>query len=64
LDAYRVDDLDKQIVGAITDAFGKNIWGRSLLVLTHAQLCPPDGLAYGDFSAKRSEAVLRTICFI
>ncbi|KAJ6334776.1 hypothetical protein OIU78_011610, partial [Salix suchowensis] len=26
LDAYRVDDLDKQIIGAISDSFGKEIW--------------------------------------
>ncbi|GLT48174.1 hypothetical protein SLA2020_218150 [Shorea laevis] len=61
LDAYRVDGLDKQIIGAITDAFGKKIWCKSLLVLTHAQLCPPDGLSYDDFSSKRSNAVLNAI---
>ncbi|XP_050238905.1 translocase of chloroplast 33, chloroplastic [Mercurialis annua] len=61
LDAYRVDDLDKQIVTAISDSFGKEIWRKSLLVLTHAQLCPPDDLSYDDFSARRSEYVLKTI---
>ncbi|KAE8685154.1 Translocase of chloroplast 33 [Hibiscus syriacus] len=53
LDAYRVDDLDKQITMAITNSFDKEIWLKSLLVLTHAQLCPPDGLNYDVFS-KRS----------
>ncbi len=62
LDAYRVDDLDKQIISAISDNFGKEIWRKSLLVLTHAQLCPPDDLSYDVFSARRSEAVLKTIC--
>ena len=61
LDAYRVDDLDRQIVTAISDSFGKEIWRKSLLVLTHAQLCPPDDLNYDDFSARRSESVLKTI---
>ncbi|XP_044503589.1 translocase of chloroplast 33, chloroplastic [Mangifera indica] len=61
LDAYRVDDLDKQIIKAITGAFGKPIWHRSLLVLTHAQLCPPDELNYDVYSSKRSEALLKTI---
>ncbi|KAG6784943.1 hypothetical protein POTOM_010657 [Populus tomentosa] len=61
LDAYRVDDLDKQIIGAISDSFGKEIWSKSLLVLTHAQLCPPDDLSYDVFCARRSEAVLKTI---
>ncbi|KAH8517084.1 hypothetical protein Peur_048311 [Populus x canadensis] len=61
LDAYRVDDLDKQIIGAISDSFGKEIWSKSLLVLTHAQLCPPDDLSYDVFCARRSEAVLKTV---
>ncbi|KAJ4847737.1 Translocase of chloroplast 33, chloroplastic [Turnera subulata] len=61
LDAYRVDDLDKQIISAISDSFGKEIWRKSLLVLTHAQLCPPDDLPYDVFCDRRSEAVLKTI---
>ncbi|KAB2003174.1 hypothetical protein ES319_D11G112700v1 [Gossypium barbadense] len=56
-----VDDLDKQIIRAITNSFGKEIWRKSLLVLTHAQLCPPDGLSYDVFSSKRSEGVLKAI---
>jgi AIG1 family len=59
LDAYRVDSLDKQVVKSITETFGKAIWSRSVLVLTHAQLSPPDGLSYEDFCSRRSEAVLR-----
>uniref|UniRef100_A0A2P2LDA5 Uncharacterized protein MANES_01G237500 n=1 Tax=Rhizophora mucronata TaxID=61149 RepID=A0A2P2LDA5_RHIMU len=61
LDAYRVDDLDKQIISAISDSFGKEIWRKSLLVLTHAQLCPPDDISYDIFTARRSDAVLKTI---
>uniref|UniRef100_B3TM35 Translocase of chloroplast n=1 Tax=Elaeis guineensis var. tenera TaxID=51953 RepID=B3TM35_ELAGV len=61
LDAYRVDSLDKQVIKAITDTFGKRIWWRALVVLTHAQLSPPDGLNYNDFFAKRSEALLKYI---
>ncbi|GLT34264.1 hypothetical protein SLA2020_087880 [Shorea laevis] len=61
LDAYRVHELDKQIIRAITDAFGKKIWCRSLLVLTHAQLCLPDGLSYSDFFSKRSKALLQAV---
>ena len=48
LDAYRVDNLDKQVIKAITDSFGKEIWRRALVVLTHAQLSPPDGLEVGE----------------
>ncbi|KAJ8748516.1 hypothetical protein K2173_003415 [Erythroxylum novogranatense] len=61
LDAYRVDDLDKQIISAISDSFGKEIWRKSLLVLTHAQLSPPDDLSYDVFTARRSDAVLKTL---
>ncbi|XP_075502582.1 LOW QUALITY PROTEIN: translocase of chloroplast 34-like [Primulina tabacum] len=61
LDAYRVDNLDKQIVKAITDGFGKDIWQKSMLVLTHAQLSPPDLLSYEEFFSRRSESLLKCI---
>ncbi|KAF5177487.1 Translocase of chloroplast [Thalictrum thalictroides] len=61
LDAYRVDNLDKQVITAITDSFGKGIWRRGLVVLTHAQLSPPDGLNYDEFLSKRSEALLKVV---
>ncbi|KAK9154583.1 hypothetical protein Sjap_002063 [Stephania japonica] len=59
LDGYRVDNLDRQIIKAITDSFGKAIWQRSLIALTHAQLSPPDGLNYDDFFSRRSDAILK-----
>ncbi|KAF5473701.1 hypothetical protein F2P56_005674 [Juglans regia] len=61
LDAYRVDNLDRQVVKAITDSFGKGIWNRAVVVLTHAQLSPPDGLPYEDFCFKRSGALLKVV---
>ncbi|KAL2937258.1 Translocase of chloroplast 34 [Bienertia sinuspersici] len=61
LDAYRVDNLDRQIIKAITDSFGKAIWKRAAVVLTHAQLSPPDGLSYEEFFSKRSEALLKVV---
>ncbi|KAJ6801712.1 translocase of chloroplast 34, chloroplastic-like [Iris pallida] len=61
LDAYRVDNLDRQVIKAITDTFGKGIWQRGLIVLTHAQLSPPDCLNYDEFFAKRSEALLKYV---
>ncbi|GLJ41508.1 hypothetical protein SUGI_0859260 [Cryptomeria japonica] len=57
LDSYRVDNLDKQIIKAISDTFVKQIWQRSLVVFTHAQLSPPDGLSYADFVERRSAAL-------
>lgn len=61
LDVYRVDELDKQVVLAITQTFGKEIWCKTLLVLTHAQFSPPDELSYETFSSKRSDSLLKTI---
>lgn len=61
LDVYRVDELDKQVVKAITQTFGKEIWCKTLLVLTHAQFSPPDELSYETFSSKRSDSLLKTI---
>ncbi|KAF8112955.1 hypothetical protein N665_0058s0054 [Sinapis alba] len=61
LDVYRVDELDKQVVQAITQTFGKEIWCKTLLVLTHAQFSPPDDLSYEIFSSKRSDSLLKTI---
>ncbi|KAJ7954543.1 Translocase of chloroplast [Quillaja saponaria] len=61
LDVYRVDNLDRLVVKAITDSFGKGIWNKALVVLTHAQLSPPDGFPYEEFFTKRSEALLKVI---
>ncbi|PWA38964.1 chloroplast protein import component Toc34 [Artemisia annua] len=61
LDSYRVDNLDKQIVKVITESFGKEIWRKGVVVLTHAQLTPPDCLSYEDFFARRSDAILKVI---
>ncbi|PIA62469.1 hypothetical protein AQUCO_00200464v1 [Aquilegia coerulea] len=62
LDSYRVDNLDRQVITAITDSFGKAIWRRSLVVLTHAQLSPPDGLNYDDFVSRRADGLLKVVC--
>lgn len=61
LDAYRVDNLDKQVVKAITESFGKDIWHKAMVVLTHAQLSPPDALSYEEFFSKRSESLLKCV---
>lgn len=61
LDAYRVDNLDKLVAKAITDSFGKAIWNRAIVALTHAQFSPPDGLPYEEFFSKRSEALLKVV---
>ncbi|KAG2405466.1 translocase of chloroplast 34 [Vigna umbellata] len=61
LDVYRVDNLDKLVAKAITDSFGKGIWNKAIVALTHAQFSPPDGLPYDDFFSQRSEALLKVL---
>ncbi|XP_061355993.1 translocase of chloroplast 34 [Gastrolobium bilobum] len=61
LDAYRVDNLDRLVAKAITDSFGKGIWNKAIIALTHAQFSPPDGLPYDEFFSKRSEALLKAV---
>ncbi|KAL9258073.1 Translocase of chloroplast 34-like protein [Drosera capensis] len=57
----RVDSLDMQIIEAITESFGKGIWDRAAVVLTHAQLSPPDGLSYEEFLGRRSKTLLEVV---
>lgn len=61
LDVYRVDNLDKLVAKAITDSFGKEIWNKAIVALTHAQFSPPDGLPYDEFFSQRSEALLKVL---
>lgn len=61
LDVYRVDNLDKLVAKAITDSFGKGIWSKTILALTHAQFSPPDGLPYDEFFSQRSESLLKVL---
>ncbi|KAI3699507.1 hypothetical protein L2E82_43876 [Cichorium intybus] len=63
LDAYRADTLDRQIVKAISDSFGKETWRMAIVVLTHAQLSPPDCLTFDEFLAKRSESLLKVVYY-
>lgn len=62
LDVYRVDNLDRQVIRAISRSFGPQIWRLAVVVLTHAQLPAPEGLTYAEFVEKRStslEAAIR-----
>jgi GTP-binding protein len=61
LDGYRVDNLDKQVMRAITRCFGSQIWRIGIVVLTHAQLSPADGVEYLEFVSKRSAALQEAI---
>lgn len=61
LDGYRVDNLDKQVIRALARSFGPNFWRIAIIVLTHAQLSPPDGGEYSEFVEKRSAALQAAI---
>nr|ADI46839.1 TOC34f [Volvox carteri f. nagariensis] len=50
LDLYRVDPLDKAIIAAVTHTFGRQIWCRTILALTHSALMQvPPGTSYDSF---------------
>nr|ADF43174.1 TOC34m [Chlamydomonas reinhardtii] len=50
LDLYRVDPLDKAIIDAISSTFGRGIWRRTVVALTHANLLQtPPGTDYDSF---------------
>ncbi|KAG0597476.1 hypothetical protein M758_UG342200 [Ceratodon purpureus] len=61
LDGYRVDNLDKQVIRALARSFGPSFWRLAMIVLTHAQLSPPDGVEYAEFVEKRSGALQAAI---
>ncbi|XP_045797154.1 translocase of chloroplast 34-like [Trifolium pratense] len=61
IDTYRVDNLDTMVIRAITDSFGKEIWKKALIVLTHCQSSPPDGLSYDEFFSIRSQALVKVV---
>ncbi|KAF5835650.1 TOC34f [Dunaliella salina] len=58
LDLYRVDALDKGIMQAVSDTFGKSIWKKTVLVLTHGNLVqPPPGSDFDSFADRRVKAL-------
>lgn len=57
LDIWRVEGQDRELFAAVTAAFGRSIWERAALTLTHGQLTPPDGVAYAAFAEGRSGAL-------
>lgn len=67
LDLYRVDPLDKAIMSAISQTFGRGIWRRTVLVLTHGNLPQtPPGTDYDSFAdgrIRRLRGGVRTLLF-
>jgi hypothetical protein len=59
LDLYRVERLDRRALAALTDQFGRALWRRAGVVLTHGGLpAPPPGTTFESFSSRRA-ALLR-----
>lgn len=53
LDLYRVEPLDRAMMRAVTDTFGRGLWGKAVLGLTHGNLAqPPPGTTYGEPRAR------------
>lgn len=61
LDAWRVDSLDAAVLAAITAALGPAVWERAVVVLTHGQMLPPDGIPHPEFAARRADALRAAI---
>ena len=61
LDNWRVDNSDKAIFSALAEAFGMDIWERTVLGFSHGQLTPPNGMPYAEFVDKRAAELRSTI---
>lgn len=63
LDSWRVDNSDKAVFAALKDAFGMDIWERTVLGFSHGHLTPPglkeadNGAAYDKFVEARADMV-------
>ena len=61
LDEWRVTNGDRAAFRALADAFGAEMWERTVIGLSHGQLSPPNGMPYDDFVAKRAAALRAAI---
>ena len=57
LDVWRVDGLDAEVFEAVTATFGRSLWERTVVALTHGQLTPPEGKSYAEFVEGRVGAL-------
>jgi len=57
LDCWRVDSLDREVFAALSRTLGPSLWSRTALALTHGQLTPPEGLAYGPYVERRAKSL-------
>lgn len=62
LDLYRVEPLDKRIMQSISETFGRRIWQKTLLVLSHGNLpLPPPGTTFETFSERRISLLRKAV---
>ena len=58
LDTYRCDARDRECCQAITRAFGKGVWQRTVVALTRGQYTVPlEDVSYAEFLERRSESL-------
>lgn len=62
LDLYRVERLDRRALSALTDQFGRALWRRAGVVLTHGGLpAPPPGTTFESFSDRRASLLRQAV---
>jgi len=57
LDLYLVETLDREVMESVSRVLGREIWSKTLIVLTHGDTKPPGTADYETFSAQRGEQV-------
>ena len=57
LDVYDVSALDREVFEAVSRVLGAEIWGNTVLCLTHGELEPAKGQTYADAVSARAEGI-------
>jgi hypothetical protein len=57
LDLNRVEDSDRQLMQAVTQAAGASIWDNAIICLTHAARRPPKDTSYEDYVQARGASI-------
>jgi len=62
LDLYRVEALDKRIMQSISDTFGRALWKKTILALTHGSMAlAPPGISFETFADKRIQLLQKAV---
>ncbi|CAG9464137.1 unnamed protein product [Pedinophyceae sp. YPF-701] len=61
-DLYKPERLDGEVLQAVSDTFGRDIWDNSFLVLTRANMKnPPNGIEWSNFAEARAGAIRKQV---